>query len=205
MNWLFEDAFVPLIVGVVVTLATAYFWLQTGYRVLLQSALVSLLLTIAIVVVERLVETDREQIERTLQAIAQDVERNDLEAVLGWVHSSATETRRRAEADFPRYEFHHVSVKRNLEIAVLQDEPPREVAANFNVVVVVSDRGGLFQQTRAPVFVEVEFKREEDRWKVLSYTYSPAQEGLLRSRPPPQGLDRDQHGKQEMRKMLLSE
>ena len=63
--------------------------MQTGYRWLLHATLGVAALTVGLLLLERWVETEPEQIEATLRRIARDVERNDLDAILSHVYSGA--------------------------------------------------------------------------------------------------------------------
>jgi hypothetical protein len=182
MTWLLEDSLTPLIVGSFLTAAAAFAWLQTGYRILLHAAGLFLVVTAAFVALERFVETDREQIAKTLDLIVRDIVNNDLEAILNWVHPSDLETRKRAEAEFPRYDFKHVDIKNNLEVEIKRSDPPKEATATFNVVVVASDRNGILRDGRAPFSVELELKQVGDQWKVADYRYDNPNVGLLRKK-----------------------
>ena len=178
MTWLFEESLMPLVVGSFLTAIAAFAWLKTGIKPILYAAGVFLLITLGLVVLERIVETDREQIARTLDLMARDVMRDDLDAVLDWIHPSAEQTRKIAAQEFPRYEFHHVDIKNNLELDTKSSTPPKEVVATFNVVVIVSDETG--NEVRAPRFVTLTLIQDEDVWKVADYKHEGAMVGLRR-------------------------
>ena len=72
-------------------------WLKTGHRGLLAAAVVAVLLTISAVVVERVVDTDREKIEATLHQIAALVQQNRIAEVVQYAHSGSPLVRRQAE------------------------------------------------------------------------------------------------------------
>jgi hypothetical protein len=180
MNWLLEKPLVIVVIGLVTTTVLGAIWIQTGRRAALNGLLAALVATGALLALERFVETDREQIEATLHYIAQHVERNDIEAALRYAHSEAPWMRREAETELPRYDFQQVTIKPNLEVRVLSGETPEKAVAEFNVVVVISERSGILKNSRIPRFVRVTFQKEGDEWRATDYEHFDPREGFLR-------------------------
>ena len=184
MSGLWESPLTIVIGGLVLIAILGGGWLQTGHRALLYALLAALVLFAALLVTERLVRTEREQLRDTLHEITRDVESNDLERVLRHVHPANPAVRAEAETEFPRYRFHEVRIKRNLKIDIDMQHQPPKAEAEFNVVVVGSDADGLITDQRVPRFVQVTFYKDGDTWKVYSYRHSPPQEGFLEPREP---------------------
>ena len=179
-GWVLEHEIWLLVLGALTAILTGGLWLKTGARPFCYALVAVVLATALLVTLSGLIVTDRETITATLAQIARDVQRNDLEAVLAHVHSKASEIRRRAELEFPAYEFREVRIQENLEIDVREFEASKTAEARFNVVVLLRDRRGLFQESRIPRFVVVSLEQEDQRWKVTDYRHSDAREGLLR-------------------------
>jgi uncharacterized membrane protein YhiD involved in acid resistance len=180
MAWLLEKPLFIVVMGLLTAAVLGGLWMQTGRRSVFYALAAALVLTGLLLALERAVETDREQIESTLYHIARDVERNDLEAVLRHAHSEAKWIRRQASDELPRYDFQDVNIKSNLTIRLESDEDPRQAVAEFNVVVVLSDRLGFLKDRRIPRFVIVTFLRENGDWRVTDYEHHDPREGLKR-------------------------
>ena len=187
MSWLLEEPLYVLVIGFVTCALLGGFWLQTGYRPLATAIVAVVGLTFALVLLERTVETDREKIEAMLQQAARDVEQNDLIAVLRLVHPSAKSIHQQATVEFSRWEFHRVSVKQNLEIAIQGDQQPRTATATFNVVVVLSARSGLTREPagsrkerRVPQYITLKLQQVKDSWRIVQFDYQPPQVGYQR-------------------------
>ena len=78
MELLYENPLPAILIGGLSALILAAGWLKTGSRWLLAGLLVAIAVTVTLVLVERFVETDREQITATLYRIANLVEHNEI-------------------------------------------------------------------------------------------------------------------------------
>lgn len=147
-------------------------WLRTGKQWLLYLMIAAILLTVGAVFLERAVMTDSEQIAATLREIADLVERNEIDAAFEYAHSGSS-VRRKATGELPLYEFHEVSIRRNLEIEVFPEHIPPKATAEFNVLVVFGTRDQFVAESRVLRFVVVEFLKEETgEWRVNDYDHS---------------------------------
>lgn len=180
MIWLTEKPLVIVLMGVTTAIVFGGLWMQTGRKSALYALLGALLATGALLVLERFIVTDREQIDILLHQAAREVERNDLEALFRHTHSRAEWIRQQARAELPRYVFENVSIKSNLEITVRADRRPPTARARFNAVVTLSEREGLIHDRRIPRYVVVDFEKEDDAWRVVGYEHHDPSRGLLR-------------------------
>ena len=62
MYWLTEDAFQPMMLGILIIFVSGAFWFMLRKRVLLVVAIFTLLLVIGVVITELLIVTDSEQL-----------------------------------------------------------------------------------------------------------------------------------------------
>ncbi|MHB0956000.1 MAG: hypothetical protein ACYC6N_20905 [Pirellulaceae bacterium] len=179
MSWIVEEPLYIVILGVVTLAFLTFAWMQTGFRWLLHATLGVGALTIGLLVLERLVETEPELIDATLRQIGRDVERNDLDAVLGHVYSGAPETLRMAQSEFPRYSFKLVNIKHNVEVQLHPDAAPPMAEVTFNVVLDVTERNSEIRHPRVALFVRLTLRKEKGAWKVAKYDYDAPQRSLL--------------------------
>lgn len=181
MTWLVEQPLKILLLGGLTAVTLAYAWAHLRYRWLLHACLGVAALTIGLLLLERLVETEPERIRATLRQIARDVERNDLETILSHVYSGAPQTLAQARSEFPRYEFERVSIKPNIEITLDPTAQPPAARVTFNVRVDVVELSSGIRYTPAR-FVVVTMRKEGGQWKVAEYSHDDVLQGLRRDR-----------------------
>jgi hypothetical protein len=127
---------------------------------------------------ERSVVTLREEVSAVLHTIAADIESNDLPRIVRHVSRTAPELRREAGRYVPRYTFHRVTVKRNLEVQRPPDDPQNHIVATFNAVFLVSEQRGDLRNILSPWHFIVQFVREDGTWKVVAYERRDPREGI---------------------------
>jgi len=180
MTWLTENPFPILLIGSLTTAILVGGWLRTGSKWVLGGAIVAIAITVGLVLAERWIVTDREQVSRTLHEIATAVERNDVEAALTYAYSGAPDVRAHADAELRQYRFSEVNIKRNLQIEVFPNRDPPLATAEFNVIVVLTTRDGLVGTRRIPRYVEMTFYKEDDgRWGVGGYEHFDPRRGFM--------------------------
>jgi len=180
MTWWLENPLPIVLLGITAVVVFGAIWLQSGRKLMMYLMLAAILLTVSGVLIERAVQTDREQVDATLHQLARYVEQNDLQSVLKHVDPSLTGVRARAATEMQRYDFSRVSIKQNLEITVFPDEDPPRAIAEFNVVVVITDRSGTLNAQRVPRFVRLEFKKENGDWVVTDFEHFSPDVGFKR-------------------------
>jgi hypothetical protein len=180
MSWWLENPLPIVLLGGVTVFILGAIWLQSGHKGMMYAMLAAIVFTATAMLVERTVETDREQVRKTLLDVAGDVERNDLNAVMKHVHPTLTNVRQEAEAEMQRWDFDDVSIKQNLEIVVFPDEQPPRAVAEFNVSVIVTDQSGSMGQQRGLQLARVTFLKVGEEWLVSHYEYERPDLGLKR-------------------------
>jgi hypothetical protein len=176
---LFEKPTLIAVLGAIIAIVLGFLWYQTARRELLYGLAIVLALTIVGLVIARVVVTEREAVDMVLHEAAKAVAHNDLDAVLQMIHPQAQQVRDQAEAELPRYDFHEVTIKSNLEITFDKLDQPTEAVARFNVMVSGSERNGLVKNRRVPRYCIVTFRKHENRWRLFSYEHDDPREGLL--------------------------
>ncbi len=174
MTWLLEQPLPTLVMGVVLAAALIMGFLKTGQKSLLFATLAVVALAVGLLIAERMVVTDREQVEQVLFEIAQAVERNDMDGALRHVSPDAPGVEH-ARSELGRIQFQEVDIKPNLEIQVAPDRIPATAEARFNVVVTANVGLGV---SRYPRYVEVTFEKQGDRWVVRDYSHYEPTRGM---------------------------
>ncbi len=178
MNWLFEQTMPIVLMTVFGIILMISGYLQTGKRGLLFGAGAVGAIGLMLLIIGQVIVTEREKIRETIFAVAGAVERNDLPGVLRHVSPESDAIRRRIEAEFPRFEFGNVKIKRNLTIEIDEASQPPRGEANFNATVVVSDKTGFLKDRLIPRRVKVIFLHEGEQWLISDYQHGDPQRGL---------------------------
>ena len=143
-------------------------WIQTGINKLLWGCAAAILIFGSLVIMEAVVETEREQIFSTIVSIARAVERGDHDAAVAHIHPSLKETRMQALTELARYDISTISVKKNLVMRLHSERDPLEASTGFNVVVRGSIAHAGYEDQHVPRYVHAEFVRDPDdnKWYV---------------------------------------
>ncbi len=176
--WPFEQPLVILFVGAFCFAVAAAIWLQTRQRTAAIAVVAVLAITALGLLVERLIVTDSEQVRRTLNLIARQMEQDDMAAVLDHISSSAPAVRDSVQTAWKRFTVQKVSIKRNLKVSVVRRSGGTGAEARFNAVATVRDRAGLAGTHVVPRRLIVRFRLEGDAWKVVDYQLEDPREGL---------------------------
>jgi hypothetical protein len=174
MNWIFESPLTIVLLGAAALALLSTVWVQTGKsQVLIAMGVVGALL-IAGLVVERMVQTDREKLEATVRDIAADVRRNDHAQLYQHIAKSAPELRARAQAEIPNYQFTECTVTKFYRVEVKSDKRPKEAEVEFMVSVSGNFNYQGFQTGDGTYlrFVRLYFVEEPNgEWKVRDYAH----------------------------------
>jgi len=168
MTSLLENPIPILVTGIFAAAVCGVAWVMTSKR----SALAALggvaLLTAGLLLLERAIVTNVEQVEATLHRMARAVEQGDVPTLLAHVSASLPEVRRQLEARIDEVDVEQVDIKPNLEIKVFPERTPPRATATFNVVVRGSMRN-LGGTQSYPRYFECHFIKRDDRWQLIAY------------------------------------
>ena len=164
MSTLFESSLPLLLLGGVVMVGCVVGWLKTEDRRLWIGAVLGIAVAVAGVLVERMVVTDREQIERVIYAVAADVRSGRTEAAVQHIRPDDEDLRNRARAELKLYQVTEITIKRPLDITVSPEREPTKGKAEFNVVVKGGDVTGFIQDQQVPRYLIVRFVKIDGRW-----------------------------------------
>ena len=124
--------------------------------------------TIVGLVVERLIVTDREAIEMTLDKAVAAVKANDIDRLLECISPSAKDIQDQSRWVLSRYVVESAWI-RNLEITVNNHTSPPTAKAKFTAIGQGKDNMGQVPYRGYSVQVVVDLRKEGDRWLVTGY------------------------------------
>ena len=166
---LLESPWPILLIGIAVEAVLAIALLRSGQGKMLWAMLGVAGLLVVGLVVERLVVTDREAVENTLDTAVAAVEANDLNRLLECISPSAQKTRADARWALGRVEFRKARIT-DLEITINRLTSPPTAKAKFHAIGTGRDRLG---ESPYPSFmrpVTVNLRREKGRWLIGDYS-----------------------------------
>lgn len=169
MTWLLESPWPSIMGGIVAELLLAIAFFQFGKRSILISMGAVAALVIALVLLERTVTTQSEEVEQALATLAATLATNDVPAVLDLVGPEAKLVRSAAERHMPRYKINSVNISRDLKITVDPKADPPTAVAKFTCRVNANDRKGQLPYENAYLQFAINFRKDGDRWLVAGY------------------------------------
>jgi hypothetical protein len=169
VNWLLGQPFVVLAAGVAVVIVLYGVLQQTGKRWVLFVMLAAALLTAGLVVLERMIVTPEEAVKATLYAVARDVQRNDIDAVVSHISRRAPDIQQLARTQLQPVTMEEVKVKRISQLVAQPTGRPPTASAVVQVLAVRGDRSGTFQHRRGVFEFRVDFVEEDGWWRIRHY------------------------------------
>lgn len=171
ISWFTESSLVPLVTGTFLTLAFLGLAFSFRERVMAYVALVVLAFTVATVVTERLIVTDREAVTAIVQTLAVAVQNNDVQEILRHVSDKRQNTKDRISAEMPQY------IVRSCRIVgfkgfTVSETGERKVAEIVFVAYATGSRKTDAGATPVNPQVTLDFEKTGDGpWQIISYDY----------------------------------
>lgn len=169
ITWFTEDPTMIIVIGGLILLVLGGFFLKSG-RVAILLAMVGVALVMgAAVLVDRLVVTDREAVANTMYDAAAIAEKNDFNALFGFISPSAPAVKAEAQRWIAGTKLKSVSISA-MEVTVDKEAKPMTATAEFRVFATgersewtVSYEGNYLTR------LHVELRKEGNRWMVTEY------------------------------------
>ncbi|MCP4189824.1 MAG: hypothetical protein GY768_04270 [Planctomycetaceae bacterium] len=178
MNWIFEQAAIPLFIGALLFAISAAIWTQTQSGRALIGCLMVIALTCSWLVVQKLVVTEPEQIRSTIDTIAEQVESNDIDSVMEHFSSSNPKLADDVRGLLQKVRIEKVSIKSNFQATVTRRNGLVSGEARFNAVATATDLGEKWGRQIVPRFVIVQLRKENGSWKIRSYQLQDPRQGI---------------------------
>jgi hypothetical protein len=174
MELLLESPWPALFVGIPVLVLLAIAYTNTRQRRLLTAAGCVLVGMLLMVLLEMFVVTEREAVEQTLEAVAQALESNDLEAVLAHLSPEAASIRAAAMTYLPGVRVSDANVGNDLEVTINRLTSPPTARAEFTGRISFDKQSGP-QAVPYNNFVRkfaIKLERSGQQWLLSSYETS---------------------------------
>ena len=167
--WLFENPLPVLFLGVLATAVLAGILYMTGRISVLIALIGSVLLCGVLLLVERLVVTEAEQVDLILESIARAIQRNDLNDALQYISTSAPEVRESAKQRLPRMIISSATITSRIDVKVSRGKSRLTAVARFTARIVGNDKQGYVQDGHYVRFFIVRLRKEKGMWRVTDY------------------------------------
>jgi hypothetical protein len=165
VSWLFEDPTTLIVAGVLVEFLLGVALVKSGRGALALPMIGVLALVCLGVLVERLVVTDREQVETALDGVCRSLMANDVEGVLSYIDPEAGGIRSHVRSMLPSAQITDARLY-DLVIHVNRRTNPASARADFT-----GRLKGRFQGSEGLVLrkLTVDLRQEGERWLITDY------------------------------------
>jgi hypothetical protein len=165
MSIFLESPWPAALACIVLEIILGAIFMRTGRALVVVAMGVVLAITAALLIVERVIVTDIEQVEDTLHGIAEDLEANDFAAVL---RSFSPKCPRYAEvrSQLDRVTVQSASVGPDLEVRVSQLTSPPSATAYFTGRINAREHSGTIPYENFIRKFKVRLERRGDRWLI---------------------------------------
>jgi hypothetical protein len=164
-----ESPWPSLLIGIAVEAALGLALLRSGQGKWLWAMLGVGVVVVGGLLAEHFVVTDRKLIARTLDAAAAAVEANNLPRLLDCISPDARRARADSRRLLGRYRFSTGRIY-GLDIKINRYTSPWTAKVHFLAFGEAEDRQGLVPRGGYSRGVDVELRRENDRWLVSDYS-----------------------------------
>jgi hypothetical protein len=167
MTWILETPWPSLTLGIGLEVILAIALVRTGRGVIIGAMVLVLALTVGLVVLERVVVTQTEEVENALDGVAQALEANDAPAVLASIAPSCP---RRGEVQSV---LNHVTIRsarvRDVEVRFDGTDPP-SATVNLLGIVEAHDTHGTVPYEHFLRRFKVLLRKDGDRWLITDFS-----------------------------------
>ncbi len=169
MTWLVESPWPSLMFGIGLEIILAIALVRTGRGLILAAMVLVLALLAGMLVIERLVVTETEAVENSLDAVASSLAANDKEAVLA-AFSPLSPRRAEVQSALSKVRINSARVAGDLEIRFNDLTNPPSATAYFTGIVDAKDRTGQIPYEHMMRRFRVVMHKQADRWLIDDYS-----------------------------------
>ena len=157
---------------IVLQVILAVIFMRTGRAIVLAGMAVVLAITAGMIILERTIVTDTEQVEDTLHGIAEDLEAGDVEAVLASFTPDCPKLDQ-LRSTLNRVTIRSASIGADLEVRISQLTSPPSATAFFTGRIDGRDNSGTVPYERFARKFKVKLERRDGHWLITDYEEAP--------------------------------
>jgi hypothetical protein len=167
MTMFIESPWPAAMICIVLEVILAVVFMRTGRALVLVAMAVVLAVTAGMIFLEQAIVTDTEEVEDTLHGIAEDLEANDVEAVLASFAPTCPE-RACVRSALQGVTVHSASVSADLEVRVNKlTNPPSATTYFTGRINARENRGTTIPYENFFRKFKVRFERHGERWLIV--------------------------------------
>ncbi len=166
-----ENPLLPALIGAIIGLACFGLWYAFRHWMPLLVGSIAVFCGIAVVALSVLIDSPREEVERTVHRLAMAAQNNDIEMLLRYVSPSAVEVRNAAKLEMEATRFVSCWIAKIHDIKIDETKSPPAARASLAVIAIVE--GSRYGDGRGRVQLWLDLVKESDgQWRVVGYRYS---------------------------------
>jgi len=169
MTWLFENPWPALVAGVIAEGVLAIVLVTSGRGKWIGVMVLVALLTIGLLVMERLVVTEVERVENSLDEVAVALEHNDRQGVLDHLSPSAAGLRSHAASTLQQLTINEAHIGSDLTVRINELKSPPTATATFTARISGDALHGGLPYKNMVQRLRVILHKEQNRWLIFSY------------------------------------
>jgi hypothetical protein len=174
MTWFTENPTPPVVLGTIIAAVFAVVLAKTGKREALWGVILTVVATVAVVAMNLLIVTPREEVTRALEEIRQLVEKIDRmenrTELLKRIDPSAVSLRNQVQSDLAYLTVDSAKIK---DLEILVDATNQAAKAKFLGVIDFKDGAGRLPYTHFVLNFVVQLRKVDGVWVVVSAEYTP--------------------------------
>ncbi|MFN7730478.1 MAG: hypothetical protein ACK5OB_01150 [Pirellula sp.] len=182
-DWLFENIWLVGGLGLFAVGLAVFAWIQTGHPWALRTAAGLGVLTVLLIAMNLWVETEREELLRTLYGLADDLQANRTDRVLAQIHPEASPQLNHYRDRLREVRFHYAKIKKIHGVEIGPSRTPRTAVVRLNAMVEGEQSG---MRGTVPRWVRLRFEKENGKWLIVDCEDREPQYEMLNQ----QGRDR---------------
>ena len=169
MTWLVESPWPVLVTGILIEAVLAIALLRTGLAKVIAAMVGVLIVTVLLLLLERVVVTEFEEVEMALDSAATALAQNDVEKVVSFISPEQQSLKSYAERSMRQFKFTDAVVGGDLKVQVNRLTSPPSATAKFTVRLAGKDTRGTIPYGNLVERVELTLHKIGDRWYVVDY------------------------------------
>lgn len=175
MKWFVEDPTPTLVLAALTIGVLVIALVKTGRGGLMYAIAGVGVLTVAILALEWMIVTDKEEVEYSLSGTCHELEANNAQGVLSYIDPKSP-AYGRLKGELGRIRVSKASFKR-LDVTVDRKTNPPTAKADFMGYIQAKDTSGQIPFETFARRIKVELRKEGDRWLLMNYKIDGLPEG----------------------------